>query len=91
MPSSTQVHVQLGPAINGTDLRDVSGKITLGQFENQIQYQDAATALNNRLKAVLAKAGAPNLTGKSITVNGVFQLINPKNWQVTPATLSVTG
>jgi predicted lipoprotein len=91
VPSSTQVHVQLGPAINGTDLRDASGKITLGQFENQIQYQDAASALNDQLKRVLTKAGAPNLTGKTITVDGVFQLINPKNWQVTPATLSVNG
>lgn len=89
LPKDTVVHVQLGPAINGTDLRDATGRIQLGQFENQIQYQDAASALNDRLKAELKKAGAPDLTGKTITVAGVFQLINPKNWNVTPATISV--
>lgn len=90
LPKDQVVHVQLGPAINGTDLRDATGKVQLGQFENQIQYQDAATALNDRLKTELTKAGAPDLTGKRIAVSGVFQLINPKNWNVTPATIQVT-
>lgn len=90
LPKDQLVNVQLGPAINGTDLRDATGKIRLGQFENQIAYQDAASAINNRLKTVLTKAGAPDLTGKTITVTGVFQLINPKNWNVTPATIQVT-
>ena len=89
LPKDQLVNVQLGPAINGTDLRDATGKIQLGQFENQIQYQNAATAINTQLKAVLSKAGAPDLTGKTVTVTGVFQLINPKNWNVTPATITV--
>lgn len=84
-----KVGVQLGPAISGTDLRDATGKIKLGQFENQIQFQDAGSAINDQLKKKLKKAGAPDLKGKTITVNGVFQLVNPNQWNVTPATISV--
>ena len=91
LPAGHMVAVQLGPAVNGTDLRDATGKVQLGQFENQIQYEDAATGINDRLKTVLAKAGAPDLTGRTVTVEGVFQLINPKQWNVTPATIAVQG
>lgn len=90
LPSKQVVSIQLGPAINGTDLRDASGKIQLGDFENQIAYQNAGSALNNRLKAMLAKLGPRKLVGKTVTVAGVFQLITPSNWAVTPATLTVT-
>ena len=89
LQSGQLVNVQLGPAINGTDLRDATGKAQLGQFENQIQFQDAASAINTELKKVLTKAGAPNLTGKTVTVTGVFSLVNPKVWNVTPSNLVV--
>lgn len=89
LPDGHKVGVQLGPAISGTDLRDATGKIELGQFENQIQYQDAGSAINEQLKKELKKAGAPDLAGKKITVNGVFKLVNPKRWNVTPASISV--
>lgn len=91
LPSGTQVNVQLGPAINGTDLRDFGGKTQLGDFENQIQYQDAATAINDQLKNdVLAKAGsASSLEGKTVSVTGVFQVLNPKIWNLTPSALQV--
>src|SRR5690606_25837565 len=45
-----RIRVQTGPAINGTDLRDATGKITFGQFKNQIEYQNAGSALNNEMK-----------------------------------------
>jgi len=38
---------------------------------------------------VLANIDTVNLAGKKITVTGVFKLINPKGWLVTPAKLSV--
>jgi len=89
VPASVTVRVQTGPAINGTDLRDATGTITFGQFVNQIEYQNAGSALNNALKkAVLSKVDTSKLTGKKITVVGVFELINPNNWLVTPVTLS---
>ena len=89
LPSGTTVAVQLGPAINGTDLRDATGTIMLGDFENQIQYQDAGTAINDQLKAVLTKAGAPDLEGKTVEITGVFPLVNPKAWNVTPSAITV--
>ncbi len=90
VPSTILIRVQTGPAINGTDLRDAPGTITFGDFTNQIDYQNAASALNDQLKQkVLAKVDTANLQGKTITVVGAFQLINPNGWLVTPATLSV--
>jgi predicted lipoprotein len=90
LPATTLVRVQTGPAVNGTDLRDATGKITFGQFTNQIEYQDAGSALNNELKAeVLAKYEGQDLKGKTVSVVGVFQLINPNGWLVTPVKLDV--
>ncbi len=90
VPDDLLVRVQTGPAINGTELRDASGDITFGQFKNQIDYQDAAAALNDELKAaVLDGVDTANLTGKTIEVTGAFTLINPASWLVTPVKLSV--
>lgn len=90
VPDSVKITVQTGPAIIGTDLRDGTGKISFGQFSNQIDYQNAGSALNNELKTqVLAKVDTAKLTGKTISVIGVFQLTDPASWAVTPATLSV--
>ncbi|MBY3595308.1 DUF2291 family protein [Rhizobium bangladeshense] len=90
MPPETVVRVQTGPAVNGTDLRDATGTIEFGQFTNQIQYQDAGSAINNEMKkAVFAVLDPDQLEGKTATVVGVFKLINPKNWLVTPVKVDV--
>ncbi len=90
VPSTVVIRVQTGPAINGTDLRDATGTIAFGQFTNQIDYQNAGSALNKEMKKqVLSKIDNSNLTGKSLSVVGVFQLINPKSWLVTPVKLDV--
>ncbi|SDY96366.1 Predicted lipoprotein [Jannaschia faecimaris] len=90
IPEEITVRVQTGPAINGTELRDVTGEIVFGQFTNQIEYQDAGAALNNQMKVdVLADVDTATLGGKTITVTGAFRLINPKNWLITPVTLEV--
>jgi len=90
MPEGTTVRVQTGPAINGTEVRDATGTVDFGQFTNQIEYQDAGSALNDQVKAlVLANLDRDNLGGKTIEVVGVFQLINPANWLVTPVRLKV--
>ena len=90
VPSTLHITVQTGPAITGTDLRDATGKIAFGQFTNQIEYQNAGSALNKAMKkAVLSKVDAANLTGKTISVVGVFQLTDPNNWLVTPVKLDV--
>ena len=90
LAGETKIRVQTGPAINGTDLRDSTGTIKFGDFKNQIEYQNAGSAINNAMKdAVLAGIDNSALTGKTITVTGAFTLVNPKNWLVTPVELAV--
>lgn len=90
IPADIVVRVQTGPAINGTDLRDATGTIEFGQFKNQIEYQDAGSAINNEMKkSVLAGIDPNTLTGKTVEITGVFKLINPKGWMVTPAKVTV--
>lgn len=90
VPEEITVRVQTGPAINGTELRDAPGDIAFGQFKNQIEYQDAGSAINRAMKAaVLDGIHTTGLSGKTITVTGAFRLINPKNWMITPVALEV--
>ena len=90
VPDSIQITVQTGPAITGTDLRDATGTIAFGQFSNQIDYQNAGSALNKEMKReVLSKVDTGNLTGRTISVVGVFQLTDMGTWLVTPVTLDV--
>lgn len=90
VPDSLIVRVQTGPAINGTAVRDATGLISFGQFTNQIDYQNAGSALNNEIKKqVLAKVDTGKLTGKTISVVGAFQLVVPNSWLITPVKLDV--
>ncbi|MGY5810397.1 DUF2291 domain-containing protein [Rhizobium sp. LEGMi198b] len=90
LPDDVVVRVQTGPAVNGADLRDATGTIEFGQFTNQIEYQDAGSAINNEMKKnVLAGLDVDNLSGKTASVVGVFKLINPKNWLITPVKVEV--
>ena len=90
MPDDLVVRVQVGPAINGTDLRDVTGQISFGQFTNQIEFQNAGAALNEELKtAVLGDIDVDSLSGKTITLSGAFTSINPDAWLIAPTELSV--
>ncbi|GAA4228522.1 DUF2291 domain-containing protein [Sagittula sp. NFXS13] len=85
-----RIRVQTGPAVNGTDLRDAPGDIAFGQFKNQIEYQDAGSGINRAMKAaVLDGIDRDSLPGKTIEVTGVFKLLNPKMWLVTPVEVSV--
>ena len=90
LPPGIHVSVQTGPAIVGTDLRDATGTITFGQFTNQIEYQNAGAALNREMKHdVLSKLDTSHLTGKSVSIVGVFPSDDPGNWVLTPVSLSV--
>ncbi len=90
LPDAVHVTVQTGPAIIGTDLRDATGAITFEQFHNQIEYQNAGSALNRAMKkAVLSGIDTGKLHGRRISVIGVFQLTDPGSWQVTPVRLDV--
>lgn len=90
LPDPLRLRVQTGPAINGTELRDATGQVAFSQFVNQIEYQDAGSAINNELKTeVLAKIDNSALTGKTISLVGAFKLVNPKIWLITPVSLEV--
>ncbi|WP_112310211.1 DUF2291 family protein [Pseudogemmobacter bohemicus] len=90
MPEGVSIRLQTGPAINGTDLRDAPGDIEFGKFKNQIEYQDAGSAINRAMKAVVLDGiDTANLTGKTLEVTGAFTLINPKAWRVTPVAVTV--
>lgn len=89
-PDDLTIRVITGPQINGTVLRDGAGDISFGDFENQIQYQNAGAALNNAMKKqVLSNLDRDHLEGKTVHVVGAFQLINPNNWMVTPVKFEV--
>ena len=85
-----RLRVQTGPAINGTELSDATGEISFSQFTNQIEYQDAGSALNKEMKKLVLN-GVDNsaLTGKTLAVVGAFRLVNPKSWLITPVSLEV--
>lgn len=90
MPEDVRVRVQFGPAINGTDLRDVTGDIAFGDFTNQIEYQDAGSGINRAMAAqVFDGLDRGALVGQNVEVVGVFKLISPANWLVTPVALEV--
>lgn len=89
-PKDTKIRVQTGPAINGTELRDLPGDIEFGAFKNQIEYQNAGAGINRAMSAkILSGLGRDTLPGKKISVTGVFKLINAKNWLITPVSLDV--
>ncbi len=90
VPDQVKISLQTGPAISGTDLRDGTGTISFGQFSNQIDYQNAGSALNKEMKKqVLSKLDTSKLSGKTVSVVGVFQLSDASNWLVTPVKLDV--
>lgn len=90
LPQGQKVRLQTGPVLTGTELRDVTGQIQFGDFTNQIEYQNAGVAINQALKAALLdKLDRASLSGKHIEVVGVFRLLTPNNWLVTPVSVEV--
>lgn len=90
LPEGMKIRLQTGPVLTSTELRDATGTIKFGDFTNQIEYQNAGAAINRALKtALLDKLDRETLPGKEVSVVGVFRLLTPNNWLVTPVTLEV--
>ncbi len=88
VPRGTRIAVQVGPAVNGTTLRDASGLVTFNDFVNQVEYANAATALNTEMKADLLQGLDPaSLDGKQVTVVGAIAPLNPEVITVTPVSI----
>lgn len=90
VPADVTVQVQIGPALNGTALRDVTGTVSFNEFTNQLEYQQVATELNNQVRdSVLTGLDPASLTGKTITVTGAFTRVNPTLVSVVPVAFEV--
>lgn len=90
LPDGMTIRVQTGPAINGTELRDVVGDIAFGDFTNQIEYQDAGAGINRAMSAeTLIDLDRDALSGATVSLTGAFTMINPKNWLITPVAFEV--
>ncbi|MGY0063995.1 DUF2291 family protein [Streptomyces sp. LZ34] len=90
--SNARVSVQIGPAINGTALRDAPGFITFGQFTNQVEYADAATGLNAAMKVKLLKSfDASSAKGKKITVTGAMTPLTADVLTITPISIETAS
>ena len=90
LPKDTSVSLQVGPAINGSALRDASGTVEFGEFTNQVEYADAATALNSEMREqVLADLDPASLAGKKVTFVGAVQLLTPTTVTITPVSVQV--
>jgi predicted lipoprotein len=91
MPEGDIVRIPVGLALNGAPIRDASGTIKYGDFENQSAYQDVANALKDlSLKQVIAKADPASLSGKQITVVGATANGGPaKAYSINPVTIEV--
>lgn len=90
VPSDIVVQVQIGPALNGTALRDVTGKVTFDQFTNQLEFQKVATELNNQAKlSALANFDSAGIAGKQISVIGAYTRVNPNLISVVPVVIEV--
>ena len=88
VPRGTTVSIQVGPAINGTALRDVTGRIQFGQFVNQVEYAGAATALNTEVKErVLSEVDPASLAGERVRFTGAFTLLVPTAVTIVPTEL----
>jgi predicted lipoprotein len=90
IPDNVKVQVQMGPAINGTALRDAPGSIQFNDFTNQLEFQKIATELNNQARErVLSKIDSTSLVGKKVSIVGAFTRVNPGLISVVPVSFEV--
>jgi predicted lipoprotein len=90
VPPETTVQVQVGPAINGTAIRDVTGTISFNEFTNQLEFQEVATELNSRVRdGVLADVDPASLAGQTVHVVGAFTRVNPELVSIVPVVFEV--
>ena len=90
VPADVTVQVQIGPALNGTAIRDVTGTVSFNEFTNQLEYQTVATEFNNLVRTdVLADVDPAAIAGKTVTVTGAYTRVNPALVSVVPVSFEV--
>ncbi len=88
--------IQIGPVLNGTDIRDALPFINFNQFVNQVQYGEVAVSINAMVtNTVLAKLDTAKLKGKHVVFTGAYTAPDPNAPStsslpmITPVTLEV--
>jgi predicted lipoprotein len=90
VPEGTVVQLQIGPAINGTAIRDATGTVKFNDFTNQLEFQEVATELNTLVRdQVLVDVDPASIAGQTVTVTGAFTRVNPALVSVVPVSLEV--
>jgi len=94
--SKPDVLIQIGPVLNGTDIRDALPFINFNQFVNQVQYGEVGVSMNARVtNTVLTKLDTAKLKGKHIIFTGAYTAPDPNAPStsplptITPVTLEV--
>ena len=90
-PAQDTFNIPIGLALSGNPLRDVTGKITFGDFYDQTQYQDAASALKDLVRSsIIDKLDLKNLTGKTLEIYGAWNNGPvPNTYNIQPTSIVV--
>ena len=88
---SDTFNIPIGLALSGNPLRDVTGKITFGDFYDQTQYQDAASALKDLVRStIIDKLDLKSLPGKTLEIYGAWNNGPlPKTYNIQPTSIVV--
>jgi predicted lipoprotein len=87
-----RVHLQIGPVLRGTSIRDALPSVSFDQFVNQIQFADLAGALNARVEGeILASVDREALLGRAVHFVGAVTLDGERPLTVTPLRLVTEG
>ena len=84
-------NIPIGLALSGNPLRDVTGKITFGDFYDQTQYQDAASALKDLVRStIIDKLDLKSLPGKTLEIYGAWNNGPlPRTYNIQPTSIVV--
>lgn len=90
-PAQDTFNIPIGLALSGNPLRDVTGKITFGDFYDQTQYQDAASALKDLVRSsIIDKLDIANLKGKTLEIYGAWNNGPvPNTYNIQPTSIVV--
>ena len=92
VPKGTEVRIPLGAAVNGTPVRDATGSITFGDFNDQTDFQSVANQFKLRVRQdVLDKLDKQGLKGKKLTVEGGWNTGGPPDSYIIQPTLIEVG
>lgn len=93
LESGEEVSIGTGEVIAGTALRDAVGFINFSDFNNQLDYADVATFLNDRVRTdvlTALPADRAELKGAKVTFSGAFSALVPGTVMIVPVTLEVS-